>query len=178
MAMDDVVGPLQGHAREAFRFERAHDGDTHRQRQAREETRALLEGPAQREREAAAHHRGPSAAAAAAAGRLPFGRERHAMDVLALRAAHELGRRGIDLVHHLEIDGHRHAALGGKRLEPFFDRRRIEKTRRFEQAIAQPLDAFERKAGGFGVFQDLRDAGAGEAHARGKVFAGMESAIS
>ena len=76
--MDEVVRPLERDVLEAFGLERANDGDADGERQPGEKARALLELPAQREREAAAGDRRPRAAAAAATRRLPFGGKRDA----------------------------------------------------------------------------------------------------
>ena len=109
MAVDDVVRPLERDAAEAFRLERARDRDADGEREPGQEPRALLETPAERERQAAAGDGGPGAAAAAASGGLPFGGEHDAVDVALLRAAQELRRRRVDLVDHFDGEhaGHR-----------------------------------------------------------------------
>ena len=148
MAVDEVVRPLERDVPEALGFERADHGDADREREPGEEARALLEAPAEREREAAAGDRRPRAAAAAAAGRLPFGGERDAVDVAALRAPHELRGRRFDLVD--DLDAGREAACPA--LPASSTSRRphllgVEEIGRLEQPVAAALDPLEREAG-------------------------------
>ena len=53
----------------------------------------------------------------------------------------------------------------------------IEKIGRGDQPIAPTANALERKPGGLGLTQQLRNAGARQPHLRGEVFTGMESAV-
>ena len=177
VAMDEVVRPLERDAGEALGLERADDRDADRERQAGEEAGALLEVPAEREREAAAGDRRPAAAAPAAAGALPFGGERDAVDVAPLRAAQQLGRRRVDLVDDLDGERRRGAVARESARCAALDRVLVEEVGRFEEPITAPLDALEREPGRLGVLQHLRDAGAREPHLGGEVLAGVEGAI-
>ena len=178
VAVDEVVRPLERDVLEALGLERAHDGDADRERQPGEEAGALLELPAQREREAAAGDRRPGAPAAAASGRLPFGGQRDPVDVAPLRAPHELGGRRFDLVDDLDRDRQRRAPRAASQLgEPCPDLLGIEEIGRFEQAVAAALDPLEGEAGRAGVLQDLRNPGARQPHLGGEVLTGMEFPI-
>ena len=53
----------------------------------------------------------------------------------------------------------------------------VEEVGRGHQPIAAAADALERKAGGLGLPEKLRDAGARQPHLRGEVFAGVEGAV-
>ena len=187
-----------------FLLERVDDADAHGERQPGEESRALLEAPAEREREAAAGDRGPGAAATAPARGLPFGGERGAMDVATRRAAQQLARRRIELVDDLEVHRRRRAAnavpsvpvsadlvvelrrsgerpvLGERDAvldQRVADRDGVEEVGRGHQPVAAAANPFERKPGRLGLPQKLRNAGARQPHLRGEVFAGVESAI-
>ena len=89
MAVDDVVGPLECDTAESLRLEGARHCDADCKRESRQEARALLETPAEGKREAASGDRGPCPAAPSAPRCLPFGRERHTVDIAFLRPAQE-----------------------------------------------------------------------------------------
>ena len=204
MPVDEVVRPLELDARQSFGFERTDDGDTDGQRKARNESRTLLEAPAKRERQAAAGNGGPHAATAATASRLPLGGQQRAVDIAAARAAQQLARRRIDLIDHLDGDrrmqrnsrrarrenhvlvvGRRkQRSLGIRRRDVEFeiferrpDGRSIEEIGRREQPVAPSADAFQRETRRFGLFQQLRNAGAREPHRSGEILARVEGAV-
>ena len=177
MPVDQVIRPFERDVAKPFGLERADRGDAHGERQSGEETGALLEFPAQREREAAARDRGPRAAAPAAPGRLPFGRERHAVHVATLRPAHELGRGRLDLVDDLDREGQRNG-LGLRHLgQPAADFLGVDEIGGFEQPIATALHPFEGEARAFGVLEDLGNPRPSQADFVGQILAGMEFSI-
>jgi hypothetical protein len=151
MPVDEIVRPLERHVLEAFRFEGAHDGDPDGERQTGEKARPLLELPAKGKREASAGDGRPRAPAAAAARRLPFGGEGHSMDVAALRAAHELRGRRLDLVDHFDRRG-KGRPLGGEPVgEVRTDLLGVQELGRFEQPVAPALDLLQSEARGPGI---------------------------
>ena len=121
---------------------------------------------------------GPRPASPPAPRRLPLGRQRDRVHVAALQPAHQLGRRGIDLVDDLERD------LGGaparriERLEPRHDGFGIQEVGRLQQPVAAALDALEREPRRLGVLQHLRYAGAGEPDRGGQVLAGVHGPVA
>jgi hypothetical protein len=177
MPMDQVVRPLERDTGEALGLERPRHGNADGQREAREESGALLEAPAEREHQAAADDRGPRAPAPAASRGLPFRRQRDAVNVAARDAAHQLVRRRIDLVDHFDRHRRQRSALGVELGEKRLDRLRVEEIRRFEQAIAAPLDALHREAGGLGFLEHLRDARARQPHLGGEILTRVEVTI-
>jgi len=206
VTIDEVVGPLELDAVVAFLFQRARDGDTHRQRQPGEKTRALLETPAQRERQASTRHGGPRATTPAAARGLPFGGEHGTVNVTALAAAQQFGGCRIELVDQLDLQRGRRVVARGPldSIEPqvVFDDRRglgrdrtglghpgaefdqrlahfagVEEIGRGNQPVASATNALEREPGGFGLLENLRHAGARQPHFGSQILAGVESAI-
>ena len=99
------------------------------------------------------------------------------MDVAALRAAKEVGRRGADLVDHLDVQRREHRSLARDVVQRPADLVGVEEVGRCREAIAEPPHAFQRQPGRLRLLQKLRNAGASEPDRRGQVFAGMERAV-
>ena len=69
------------------------------------------------------------------------------------------------------------AALDGEVVQRAADFVGVEEVGGGGQPVAQAAHAFQRQPGRLGLLQELRNAGAGEPHRRGEVFAGVEGAV-
>ena len=176
--VDEVVRPLERDVLEALGLERANDGDADRERESGQEARALLELPAQREREAA-RRRSPSTRGRAARGRPICHSAASATRWTSRRCARRISSEDVDSIWSTTSTASgngipRAAAISPKRARTLLG---VQKVRRLEQPVAAALDAFEGEPRRPGVLQDLRNAGARQPHLGGQVLAGMELSI-
>ena len=169
--MDEIVRPFELDVLRCRGFERRAQRDPDRQRKPREETRALLEAPAERKRKAAAGDRSPAPSAPAAARRLPFGDQQAAMDVAAHRTARS------SLLVESTCPPPRPSASRRPAPSSRHDRIALQKWHRIDESIAAAADALELEPAAAASFSTC-DTRARDMPDRARQrFAGMQFAV-